>query len=795
MGGIRRAGLAVLLLALSLTTVLLSGQAQAVLQDIWAADDGEKIFKDDVTNPLKTGGNSVWDGSRVYLFASRNEIVAFQLILQAEAAGAQSVNVVVSDLINGAASIRGSHPLPAPNDYLDVGVELFTEHYLNVTTPSWNSPCGGFGWTGEANPHITGWIPDALVPFSATPGKGGAPFDIAGTMNQGVWVDIYVPKGAATGTYEGTITVSVQGAPVASLPLTLEVLGVTLPDGNHYQTMVFYSRDNILRRHNSGWCTPGMWEMILNYNRMAHRHRIDLIGCGNWDEIGNLPGTLTGEAYTAAHSYAGPGEGVGNQVFSINTYGIQFQPETEQGYRAESDAWVNWFTANAPDVDYFVYLTDEPGPSMYPWIIERAGWIHNDPGPGGNLPVFMTRWPIDSLVGAIDIWCMPPDWYDPADAAAALARGEKMWLYASYRPSTPADCTDEYGIAWRAKAWIGHFRDIERWFTWESTHWSGNRNEMDAGELKNVWANPITFWEDQGGGVPCPNGTGNGDGTMFYPGQDAVYPEEDRGYPGPISSIRMKMYRRGIQDAEYMWLAEEAGHEAEVDSTISGVIPHNLWEHVTVPDWSNDNTDYEVGRWQMAGLIGPRPTFRDVPSSYWAMGQIEACASAGIVGGYDDATYRPTLPVTRDQVAVFVSRALCGGDEYVPAGPPVPTFPDVPTDHWAYKYVECAAANHIVGGYEDGYRPGDIVDRAQMAVFVARSMVTPHGDEGLASYTPPATPTFADVPTGFWSYKYIEYIASQGVAGGYENSEYRPGIAVTRDQMAVYVQRAFGLPM
>jgi len=581
------------------------GEAAPGLRAVWAVDDGEKVFQDDLDHPLKSGGagNSVWDGTTVHLFAARNEIVAFQLILEADAAGASQVDVHVSDLVNGAASIRGSHPLPAPNDYLGVGVELFTEHYLNITTPSWNSPCGGFYWTGEANPHITGKIPDALVPFSALPGKGGTPFAIGANLNQGVWADIYVPRDGAPGTYSGTITVSVQGSPVAAIPLEVEVFDITLPDENHYKSMVFYSRGSILERHNTDYCTPEMWEMVLNYHRMAHRHRLELIGCGDWTETEPLKGTLTGEAFTAAHNYDGPGEGVGNSLFAVNTYGVQF-PDDEASYRTESDSWVNWFTANAPaDIEYFLYLCDEPGPDMYPWIQERASWIHNNPGPGHNLPVFMTRAPIDSLVGSIDIWCCQAPSYYPEDVAAAQARGERVWLYAGNRPKTPADATDEYGIAFRLKPWIAYYCGIARWFTWESTHYYNNRNEIDPDGRKNVWVNPITFSEDMGGGVPCPAGTGNGDGVLFYPGQDALFPEEDRDYPGPVSSIRMKMYRRGAQDYEYMWLAAQAGHGADVQSLLDGALPHVMWDAVSVPDWSNTNADYEAIRRQLAELV------------------------------------------------------------------------------------------------------------------------------------------------------------------------------------------------
>jgi len=179
-------------------------------------------------------------------------------------------------------------------------------------------------------------------------------------------------------------------------------------------------------------------------------------------------------------------------------------------------------------------------------------------------------------------------------------------------------------------------------------------------------------------------------------------------------------------------------------------------------------------------------------TDYWALNHILACVNAGIVGGYGDGTYRPSLPVTRDAMAVFISRALAGSDAHVPTGPPLATFPDVPTGYWAFKYVEYAVDNGVVGGYLDGtYRPTLTVTRDAMAVFVARAMC------GGDAYVPTGPPTayFPDVPTDFWAFRYVEYIKSEGVTGGYPDGTYRPTGAVTRDQMAVYVQRAFELPM
>jgi Tol biopolymer transport system component len=186
--------------------------------------------------------------------------------------------------------------------------------------------------------------------------------------------------------------------------------------------------------------------------------------------------------------------------------------------------------------------------------------------------------------------------------------------------------------------------------------------------------------------------------------------------------------------------------------------------------------------------------FADVPADHWAAGYIRACVAAGIVAGYSDGTYRPATPVDRAQMAVYIARALAGGDEGIPAGPPVATFSDVPPDHWAHKWIEYAVAQSVVGGYPDGsYRPAVQVDRGQMAVFIARGIVAPSGDAGVPGGRPPAT--FSDVPTDHWAYRWVEFAVDEGAVSGYPDGTYRPAVIVTRDQMAAFVQRAFHLPV
>jgi hypothetical protein len=194
--------------------------------------------------------------------------------------------------------------------------------------------------------------------------------------------------------------------------------------------------------------------------------------------------------------------------------------------------------------------------------------------------------------------------------------------------------------------------------------------------------------------------------------------------------------------------------------------------------------------------------FSDVPPTgygpastdpFWAFHEIEACFRSGIVGGYADGTYQPGIAVARDQMAVYIARALAGGDDNVPRDYTVPSFTDVPTTNWAFPYIEYAAEMNVVRGYEDGsYQPLVVVDRGTMAVYIARSIVTPLGDD--SSLPRPVVPTFADVPTQYWAYKHVEYCVAEGVVRGYDDGLYRPETAVTRDQMAVYVARAFDLP-
>lgn len=75
-------------------------------------------------------------------------------------------------------------------------------------------------------------------------------------------------------------------------------------------------------------------------------------------------------------------------------------------------------------------------------------------------------------------------------------------------------------------------------------------------------------------------------------------------------------------------------------------------------------SDLTVGRYEKLELTVPclyPLDFSDISCDHWAADAIAACSEADIVRGYPDGSYRPSFAVSREQMAVYVSRALARG--------------------------------------------------------------------------------------------------------------------------------------
>ncbi|KXH81963.1 S-layer homology domain-containing protein [Sporosarcina sp. HYO08] len=118
--------------------------------------------------------------------------------------------------------------------------------------------------------------------------------------------------------------------------------------------------------------------------------------------------------------------------------------------------------------------------------------------------------------------------------------------------------------------------------------------------------------------------------------------------------------------------------------------------------------------------------FNDVEPTAVASGYIASAVERGIISGFQDGTYRPSQPVTRGQMAIFLNRAFDMADEKTTS------FKDVSPGMAAYQSIVNVTAEGIANGYADGtYRPNLPITRGQFSAFLARAL----------------EPSFRDTPT------------------------------------------------
>ncbi len=207
-------------------------------------------------------------------------------------------------------------------------------------------------------------------------------------------------------------------------------------------------------------------------------------------------------------------------------------------------------------------------------------------------------------------------------------------------------------------------------------------------------------------------------------------------------------------------------------------------------------------------------SFSDVPPTRWAYRFIETILHHRVTSGCGGGNYCPTTTVTRWQMAVFLARLLHPGPL-----PPSGTVPGLGSYHCvaggtsvfldvAPEDPGCRAVHFTVAqGVTDTcganlYCPNDVTSRRTMAEFLARALVgsaIPDSGTvpGMGSYQcgSGGTSVFLDVPPEHPACPHIHYIASRRITVGCGGGNYCPAAAVARDQMAVFLSKAFSLLM
>jgi hypothetical protein len=560
---------------------------------VWAVNDGEKVEKDDLAHPRKAR-NAAWDGQKIRLFGARNEIVAFQVIVEGGSAGIAQLSVSLRELKQRGGSGRIAYRAPSsdPTAYVGRPIQLFSVHYMQVTTPtraSWiyrqNTP------SAPADP--LGWKPVQLVPENAKRGKGGFPLRVAPATNQAVWIEVYTARDLPAGVYEGSVVVRAD-ATTTILPVELELFDFTLPDENSMHAMVYYESSQ--PREYQGR------DLDAVYHRFAHRQRIELVHRYSVETAQAAMARFRGGDFTRGRGYEGPGEGVGNTIVPASFYGPGTGYDDRETAWKQSDAWMTFLKQKLPGAITFLYMPDEPRPAQFPVIRQIAENVHSNPGPGKALPIFVTRGYTPDLEGAIDVWCSTPRAYNVERAITERQRGRDYWWYNGGRPAAGAIVIDAPGTDARANIWACFKHQVKVYFYWHGVHWRHN-HQKPGEKIQNVWASPITF-DSRSGDAANPRGSfANGDGVLMYPGEEKLHPEEDRGIAGPCSTIQLANFRRGLQDHEYLTLARKLGLTAEVERAVQRIVPRVLSAATDTVSFPENGDAYEAVRYELAKAI------------------------------------------------------------------------------------------------------------------------------------------------------------------------------------------------
>lgn len=174
--------------------------------------------------------------------------------------------------------------------------------------------------------------------------------------------------------------------------------------------------------------------------------------------------------------------------------------------------------------------------------------------------------------------------------------------------------------------------------------------------------------------------------------------------------------------------------------------------------------------------------FTDVSSSAWYYNYVMSAASAGIVHGYGDGTFKPSNNVTRAEFAIMLVGML-KADTGAYAG--VIAFPDCANLYDSAKAaVAYCADKGYISGYTDGsFKPNASITRQEAASVVARA---------LSLTGTPAT-EFKDAgKISSWAKAAANACKASGIFSGDEKGNFNPTKNITRAETAKVMVDSIG---
>lgn len=392
---------------------------------------------------------------------------------------------------------------------------------------------------------------------------GAVPFEIWPGQRQTLWLDVHVPHDAKSGDYSATLEILAKEKHLAELTITLTVWDFTLPEGptleNHFGGI-----EGIANYH--GLKTNDERYLVLEerYAQMFADNRLNPPTPRRLFPAPGDDGSVTFDATTKDQITAYMNR------FHVTNFEIPRSPfgdavESRDKSFAFYRSWYAFLLENNWADRSYVYMFDEPNtPEQYDRVRQLGAFIHETEPRIRKLVVEQpyTHDPAwGTLDDAIDIWCPLFGFIEEKSNERVKASGDEIWSYTALVQTAPPyhpeyeKVKDDLPPFWqidfpltsyRVAPWLNWRYGITGLLYWSSVYWDSPKR------------NP---WHDPGFRVRW-----NGEGSLFYPGEDA-------GIEGPIASIRLKALRDGMEDYEYFALLTALGKRDEADAIAREAVP------------------------------------------------------------------------------------------------------------------------------------------------------------------------------------------------------------------------------
>ena len=160
----------------------------------------------------------------------------------------------------------------------------------------------------------------------------------------------------------------------------------------------------------------------------------------------------------------------------------------------------------------------------------------------------------------------------------------------------------------------------------------------------------------------------------------------------------------------------------------------------------------------------------------WAIPAIEYVMEKGLMQGKSTDNFAAKDDLTRAEFATIISRMLSLDSYSYQAS----SYDDI-SSHWAKKSIQNVTAAGLMRGYGDNtFKPNENIKREEVAKVLAQLC----GDnENVANIE------FSDVSKDRWSYNSIKTVTQKGIMNGYPSGKFIPENQITRQEMAVILQR------